>query len=205
MGHKIDVIFNGPINKPGIAFGHRRQIDRHTGNIDAFPGTYYPSVAHLANQCLILFLEHMQFDLPVVDQHDRTDRYIPAYHCIIQINTLPARHRILVGSLQQQPISRRYGNSLGKFGRHACYPDLRPLGINDDSDLFGNTAYVFDNFGGTLRGQVGRVDPYGVHSGFVQRTYKLGLAMSVRDGCNYFGPFIHTNADYSMKLKMPRR
>lgn len=192
VGDEVDIHVDRPIDELVVLVRHRGKVDRYAGNVHALAGFDYAAVMHLADQLVIGFVDHLQFEFAVVYQDDRSGRNRIVYRRVVQIYRLIARRTVFGRALHPDKLSLFDGNAALEAGGHAGQADFGSFGVDDDSDLLGDAADVFDDRRRTAGRDVSRVDAHGVHAGLVQGADELYLAALVRDRGDYFGSFIHS-------------
>ena len=192
MGDEVDIHVDRPIDELVVLVRHRGKVDRYAGNVHALAGFDYAAVMHLADQLVIGFVDHLQFEFAVVYQDDRSGRNRIVYRRVVQIYRLIARRTVFGRALHPDKLSLFDGNAALEAGGHAGQADFGSFGVDDDSDLLGDAADVFDDRRRAAGRDVSRVDTHGVHAGLVQGADELYLAALVRDRGDYFGSFIHS-------------
>ena len=191
VGDEIYVHVDGPVDEPRVAFGDRWQVDGHAGDVYAFTTVDDSPVAHFADQFVAALFSDVQFQFPVVDQDYRAGWHVPGDVSVVQIDQFVVRRQVFRRAPEPDDVAGRNGNTRFESRSHARDPDLGPFRIDDDSDLFRHFPHVLDNRRGPFGRQVGRVDPRGVHAGFVQGSDKFRFAMFVRDGGYDLCLFVH--------------
>ena len=189
VGDEIDVVLHGPFDEAAVLLRHRRQGDRHSGNVDALARTHGASHDKLAVELLVRLAHDANFQFAVGDQHPRPDRNVVHDRGDIHINHLAGGEIRAVRTAHRHPVARAEIDAVPVFVGDRRHADLGSLGIDHDRNGRIDPVYDLDDTRGALLRDVGRIDTDHVHSGIEKFRNELFRATEIRHGGDDLGFF----------------
>ena len=114
VGDEIDAVLRGPLDVHAVFLGHRRQVDRHVGDVDALARTQRAVAHDAADQFFGRFLFDMQFHFAVGDEHRGPRRHVAHDVLDIHVDHLARRGNIGFDArpAHLHPVARRKADAV---------------------------------------------------------------------------------------------
>ena len=76
MGDEIEVVLDSPKDILTVFVCQGREVDTYAGHIHALAASQCSVIFHFADQVVVMFLDHLQLQVAIVDQHIAADRQV---------------------------------------------------------------------------------------------------------------------------------
>ena len=180
MGDEVDVVAHGPLDEAAVLLGHRREVDRDAGDVDALARTHGAADEEFTVELRVGLPDDADLQLAVGDQHPGSDGDVADNGGDVHVDDLPGGEVGAVGAAHGDPVAGPEIDAVAIFVGDGRHTDLGALGVDHDRDGGIDPMDGLDDLRGPLLGDVGRIHADDVHPGVEEFLHELLGAAEIR-------------------------
>lgn len=188
---EVDVVADGPLDEAAVLLGHRGQFDRDPGHVNALARAHGAADQKFARELLVVLLHDADLELAVGDEHARPDGDVAHDRRHVHVDHLARGLVVPDRAAHRHAVARRKTDAVAVLVGDRRDADLRALRVDHDRNGGIDLVHGLDDAGGTLFGDVRRVDAHDIHAGVEQLGDELLRATEIRHRCDDLG-FFHS-------------
>ena len=191
MGYEVDAEVDGVANVGDVARSERREVDRHTGDVDTFASSEAPGIECSSVDVVAVDGVDDEIEFAIVDEDVYAGADIAGNVGVGEGDAIVGRETVGVAD-EAYFVAGGYDYGCVVVGEIVVGgADFGAFGVDEDADAFGNLTDIIDDFGETFEGEVRRVHTHDVHTVNEKVVNEVDITTAVGNGSYNLSKFFH--------------